>query len=141
MSRQLSRIGRRTRTEVVDLIREGRVQDAYDRTQGLPADLRVAVKPVFTSFTSGRTTEAVTAHAAADLVAAVVECRWQAVPAQVADPDRWGGLAAPLAVPVVLGPNGWLSTVPVDLADDERAALQAADAAVASSIRSVLDGR
>ncbi len=129
------------RTEVVDLIREGRVQDAYDRTQGLPADLRVAVKPFFTSFTSGRTTEAVTAHAAADLVAAVVECRWQAVPAQVADPDRWGGLTAPLAVPVVLGPNGWLSTVPVDLADDERAALQAADAAVASSIRSVLDGR
>ncbi|MFM7063491.1 MAG: lactate/malate family dehydrogenase [Actinomycetes bacterium] len=126
------------RTQVVDLIRQGRVQDAYDRTQALPADLRVAVKPFFTNFTSGRTTEAVTAHAAADLVAAVVECRWQAVPAQVVDPDPGNGLRSPLAVPVVLGPNGWLATVAVDLADDERAAMAVADAAVAASIEAVL---
>lgn len=126
------------RTEVLDLIRAERVQDAYGRIKGLPVDLRVAVKPFFTNFTSGRTTEAVTAHAAADIVAAVVECRWQAVPAQVAAPDRWHGLTSPLAVPVVLGPNGWLSTVAVDLADDELAALQAADAAVSASIAGVL---
>ena len=128
------------RTEVLDLIRDDRVQDAYDRIKGLPVDLRVAVKPFFTNFTSGRTTEAVTAHAAADIVAAVVECRWHAVPAQVADPDRWHGLAAPLAVPVVLGPNGWLSTVAVDLADDELTALRVADAAVLASIEDALGG-
>jgi hypothetical protein len=126
------------RTEVLDLVRAGRVQDAYDRTRALPVDLRVAIKPFFTNFTSGRTTEAVTAHAAADIVAAIVECRWQAVPAQVVDPGRWGGLTTPLAVPVVLGPNGWLSTVAADLADDELAALRVADAAVRASIDGVL---
>ena len=114
------------------------MRDAYDLTRSLPVDLRVAVKPFFTSFTSGRTTEAVTAHAAADIVAAVVECRWQAVPAQVADPGRWGGLTTPLAVPVVLGPNGWLDTIDADLADDELAALHVADAAVAASIDDAL---
>jgi len=126
------------RTEVLDLVRAGRVQDAYDRTKALPVDLRVAVKPFFTNFTSGRTTEAVTAHAVADIVSAIVECRWQVVPAQVVDPDRWGGLTGPLAIPVVLGPNGWLATVGIDLADDELAALQAADQAVATSIAGVL---
>lgn len=126
------------RSEVLDLIRSGRVQDAYDRVKGLPADLRVAVKPFFTNFTSGRTTEAVTAHAAADIVAAIVEGRWQGIPAQVVDPDRWGGLTGPLAIPVVLGPNGWLATVAADLADDELVALRAADEAVSVSIAEVL---
>ena len=126
------------RTEVLDLVRADRVRDAYDLTRSLPADLRVAVKPFFTNFTSGRTTEAVTAHAAADIVAAVVECRWQGVPAQVADPDRWGGITSPLAVPVVLGPNGWLSTIGADLAADELDALKVADAAVAASIDDAL---
>jgi hypothetical protein len=123
------------------LIRAGRVQDAYELTRALPVDLRVAVKPFFTNFTSGRTTEAVTAHAVADIVSAIVECRWQVVPAQVVDPDRWGGLTEPLAVPVVLGPNGWLATVGIDLADDEREALQVANAAVTASIAGVLGAR
>lgn len=57
------------------------------------------------------------------------------------DPDRWGGLTGPLAIPVVLGPNGWLATVAADLADDELAALQVADAAVSASIAGVLDAR
>jgi malate dehydrogenase len=129
------------RTEVLDLIRASRVQDAYELTRALPVDLRVAVKPFFTNFTSGRTTEAVTAHAVADIVSAIVECRWQVVPAQVVDPDRWGGLTEPLAVPVVLGPNGWLATVGIDLADDEREALQVANAAVTASIAGVLGAR
>jgi len=129
------------RTEVLDLIRANRVQDAYDRIKVLPVELRVAVKPFFTNFTSGRTTEAVTAHAAADIVSAIVECRWQAVPAQVVDPDQWGGLTVPLAIPVVLGPGGWLSPIAMDVADDELAALRVADAAVTASIAGVLGAR
>ncbi|MFM7068377.1 MAG: lactate/malate family dehydrogenase, partial [Actinomycetes bacterium] len=122
------------RTAVLDLVRAGRVADAYARVQGLPADLRVAVKPFFTNFTSGRTTEAVTAHAATDIVAAVIAGQWLALPAQVAMEGRWHGVDSPLAAPVVLGPNGWVEAVDLPLADDELAALRVADSSVRAAI-------
>jgi malate dehydrogenase len=129
------------RGALLDRIRADDVAGAWSYVQALPVDVRVAVKPYFTNFTSGRTTEAVTAHAAADIVSAIVECRWQAVPAQVVDPDQWGGLTVPLAIPVVLGPGGWLSPIAMDVADDELAALRVADAAVTASIAGVLGAR
>ena len=128
------------RGAVLDLIRAGRVQDAYDHVTRLPADLRVAVKPFFTAFTSGRTTEAVTAHAAADLVAAIINGSWITLPAQISDPGGRHGIESPLATPVVLGPNGWINAIEITLADDEIAALQSADAAVSAAISSALAG-
>jgi malate dehydrogenase len=128
------------RGRVLDLVRATRVQEAYELVQGLPADLRVAVKPFFTNFTSGRTTEAVTARAAADIVTGLVEGTWLTLPAQVRPTDTHHGLSAPLALPVVLGPNGWVDAVTLDLADDEHQALLVADRAVTDAIADALHG-
>jgi malate/lactate dehydrogenase len=40
----------------------------------------------------------------------------------------------PLAVPVMLDPNGWDQVVPVEIAEDEHAALAAAAAAINTSL-------
>jgi len=53
-------------------VRQGRVHDAYALVQSFPPDLRAVVKPFFTHFTAGRTTEMATAHAVADIAAALV---------------------------------------------------------------------
>ncbi|MBM3662656.1 MAG: lactate dehydrogenase [Actinobacteria bacterium] len=120
------------RTEVVDLIRSGAVAEAWARVGSLPADLRVAVKPFFTNFTSGRTTEAVTAHAVADLLEAFVDGVWRAFPAQVWVRGDWNDLHAAIAIPVIVGQNGWTPVVDLALHDDELDALQRADAVLAA---------
>lgn len=126
------------RTRLVERLRSGRVEEAHDAVAALPVDLRVAVKPFFTNFTSGRTTEAVTAHAAADLVASFVDGVWRTLPAQVATGGRWLGITSPLAAPVTLGPDGWLDPLPLQLADDELTALRVADGAVGASIAATI---
>jgi malate dehydrogenase len=126
------------RAAMVDLIAQGRIHDAYERVKALPVDLRVAVKPFFTAFTSGRTTEIVTAHAAVDIVAAIVNGTAMSLPAQVVSGGVWNNIAAPLATPVLLGVHGWQQVLQLGLAEDELAALGVADAAVTASIRAVL---
>ena len=120
----------RARTELLETIRSGDVAAAWAFVQSLPADLRVAVKPYFTNFTSGRTTEVVTAHAVADLVDAFVSGTWWAVPAQVWVRGVWQGLQAALAVPVVVAQNGWVPAGDLPVAPDELAALREADRAL-----------
>ena len=120
------------RGAVMDLIRADDVAAAWDLVQSLPADLRVAVKPYFTNFTSGRTTEAVTAHAVADLVEAFVDGVWRTLPAQVWVRGAWHDLQSALAIPVVIAQTGWVPAVEFDLADDEATALRAADDAMAA---------
>jgi malate dehydrogenase len=126
------------RAALVDRVRAGRVQDAWDAVTALPVDLRTAIKPFFTHFTSGHTTEAVTARAAADLVAAITSGTWLVVPAQVTAGGRWHGVSAPLAAPVVLGPTGWTDVVDLELADDERAALAVADRVVGEVVAAAI---
>lgn len=120
----------RARGALMDRIRADDVAGAWDFVQSLPADLRIAVKPYFTNFTSGRTTEAVTAHAVADLVEAFVDGVWRTLPAQVWVDGDWRGLRAAMAIPVVLMQTGWAPAVDVEIADDELAALQSADEAL-----------
>ncbi len=118
------------RTELLDLVRAERVAEAWTFVQSLPADLRAAVKPYFTNFTSGRTTEVATAHAVADLVDAFVAgVRW-AVPAQVWVRGLWQDLTSAIAVPVVVAQNGWVPALDVRVAADELDALRVADRAL-----------
>ena len=121
------------RTGLLDLIRAGDVSGAWTFVQSLPADLRVAVKPYFTNFTSGRTTEVATAHAVADLVEAFVAGVWWAVPAQVWVRGLWHDLQAAMAVPVVVAQNGWVPSVDVAVAPDELEALRRTDAALGAA--------
>ena len=117
------------RAAMLELVRAGQVEEALTYVESQPADLRAFVKPFFTHFTAGRTTEAVTARAAVDIVEALVEGQARAFSAQVSL-DGAMGIHGVVAVPVIIGPQGWSGVVPVNLAEDEQAALQSAAAAI-----------
>jgi malate dehydrogenase len=124
---------RAARAEMLEMVRSGRIAEAYGYVSNLPADLRAAVKPFFTHFTALRTTEAVTARAAADLVEAFIEGSSLAVPAQVQLSGDWAdslGLSGVLGVPVLLGRKEWVWILPAPLADDEADAMRRAVNAV-----------
>ncbi len=122
------------RTRALSLITDGDVRGAYDFIQAQPADVRAAIKPFFTHFTAGRTTELATAHAVVDMVGFLAHGQQIAIPAQVILDGEMGGLRGPLAVPVLLDPMGWSQVVDEEIADDERAALIAASAAISASL-------
>lgn len=115
---------------MLELVRAGRVEEALATVQALPPDLRATVKPFFTHFTAGRTTEMATAHAVADLVSCLAHGEERVFPAQVMLAGEWLDLEGPVAVPVLLSVDGWAGVHPLPLADDEVASLRAAADAV-----------
>ena len=126
------------KAQMVALVRSGQVRAAYDLVQSLPPDLRVAVKPFFTHFTAGHTTEVVTAHAVADIVAALVAGEQRVFPAQVALAGEWLGLHGVVGTPVMLALDGWEHVYPLELPTDESAAIAAAAAAIAAANAEVM---
>ncbi len=121
------------KAEMLDLVRGGRVHDAYALVQALPFDLRAIVKPFFTHFTAGRTTEVATAHAVAEIAAAMVTGAQRALPAQVALDGEWLGLHGVVGAPVILAPDGWEHIYPLQLAPDEIAAMASAVEAISAA--------
>jgi malate dehydrogenase len=124
---------RTQKARMLDLVRSGKVHDAYALVQSLSPDLRAVVKPFFTHFTAGRTTEMVTAHAVADIVAALVAGEQRVLPAQVALDGEWLNLRGVVAAPVILSLDGWEYVYPLELNADEAAALNAAVDAIAAA--------
>ena len=124
---------RASKAEMIRLVRADEIAQAYAFIAGLPADVRAAVKPFFTHFTAGHTTEMATAHAVADLVAAIAGGHRLVVAAQVALDGEWDGLRGTVAVPVLTDPRGWSHVMPIDITAAERAALEQASAAVAAA--------
>ena len=137
--RSLSELPERIRegkSAMLALIRAGRVRDSFEFVQAMPADLRSAVKPFFTHFTAGHTTEVVTARSAADIIQAFVDGVAMALPAQVSVSGDWADsneLTGELGVLVLLGPREWESIVPVELAADEHAAMKVAVTSIAEA--------
>ncbi len=125
---------RDSKAQMIALIQAGEVAAAWDYVKALTPGLRTAVKPFFTHFTSGRTTEVMTAHAAADLVNSISLGRREVITAQVALEGEWLGLTGTTGAPVTLSPQGWSHVAPVDLPDDEADALRAA-------VQAALSGR
>jgi len=124
---------RRERERMVASVRDGQVDAAYEHIRSLPPELRVAVKPFFTHFTSGHTTEMVTARAVADIVAALAAGEERLLPLQVALEGEWLGIEGVIGAPVVLGPNGWTQVVSIEMLDEEVTAVRAAAEAVAAA--------
>lgn len=122
-----------SRNHMVNLLREAGASEAFAYVQSLPADLRSFVKPFFTHFTAGHTTEAVTAKSAVDMVAAIIAGESHAFSAQVVLEGPPFDLHGVAAVPVIVGPQGVAGVVPIKLADDEGRALESAVAAVHES--------
>lgn len=124
------------RTEVLRLINLGDIREAYEFIQNQPADIRAAIKPFFTHFTAGRTTELATAHSVVDIVGFLAHGQQVALPAQVMLDGEIGDLAGPLGVPVLIDPMGWSHVVSEEIASDELAALRAASVSIADSLNS-----
>ena len=94
--------------------------------------VRAAIKPFFTHFTAGRTTELATAHAVTDVVGFIGSGMKMAIPAQVLLDGDWPGLHGPVAVPVLTDPTGWSQVVPEEISAEEQAALVAAVEAISA---------
>ena len=124
---------RSIREHVVKLITRGEIAEAYGFIHTQQPDVRAAIKPLFTHFTAGRTTELATAHAVADVVSFLAGGVRATIPAQVVLDNEWPGLSGPLAVPVLIEPRGWSQVVTQKITDDEQDALATAMAAVATS--------
>jgi malate dehydrogenase len=124
---------RSIREHVVKLITRGEIAEAYGFIHTQQPDVRAAIKPLFTHFTAGRTTELATAHAVADVVSFLAGGVRATIPAQVVLDNEWPGLSGPLAVPVLVDPRGWSQVVTQKITDDEQDALATAMAAVATS--------
>ena len=107
------------KAQMLDLVKSGDIAAAYAYVESLPADVRFAVKPFFTHFTAGRTTEAATANAAAWLVSMLINGFPLMVSAQVRLEGDFHELHGVTAVPLILSPTGWSRTVAMDLAEDE----------------------
>ena len=104
---------RASKAHMLKLVQQGQVEEAYAFVDSLSPDLRAAVKPFFTHFTAGRTTEMATAHAVVDIVAALAGGQQRILPAQVELHGEWLGLYGVIAAPVILGLDGWDSICPL----------------------------
>ncbi len=123
------------REVVLAKVNDGKIEEAFDFIQQKPADIRAAVKPFFTHFTAGRTTELATAHAVVDLVEVIAHGNHVVCPAQIILEGEMGGLTGPIAVPTVIGQSGWTTVVETQIAPDEAEALFAAQSAISRSLR------
>ena len=74
-----------------------------------------------------------TAHAVAEIVAALVTGEQRALPAQVALDGEWLGLHRVVAAPVILALEGWEQVYPLELNAEEVAALMMAVEAIAAA--------
>lgn len=121
---------RATRTRALDLINADDIAGSYAFIEQQPADLRAAVKPFFTHFTAGRTTELATAHAVVEVTDMIVRGQRRAIPAQVRlEGEQWG-VSGILGVGILTDHHGWSEAIPADIADDEGAALHKAAEAI-----------
>ena len=127
---------RAARSEMLKLVYAEDVAGAYEFIEGHPPDIRAAVKPFFTHFTAGRTTELATAHAVVDVVEFLAHGHQVVIPAQIVLAGEIDDLTGPLAVPVVADTMGWSMAVTEEIEDDERSALLAASCAINESLGS-----
>ena len=88
-------------------MRGGQVHKAGALVQSLSPDLGAVAKPFFTHFAAGQTTEMVTAHGVADIIADVVSGEQKVMPSQIALDGEWLDLHGVVAVPVItsIAPN------------------------------------
>lgn len=119
-----------SKSRLLKMVVEGSTEQAFSECALLPADLRAAVKPFLIHFTSGHTTEIVTAHAVVEVLEIVLSGESQLMPLQVALAGEVHGMNGVCAVPVVLGFNGWTDAAMPGCTDQELGMLLSAFAAI-----------
>ena len=114
----------RERTVATELLRAGKVAEAFVRVETLSPDVRVIVKPYITHL-SGSKTVLATANVTVDLVSTLLDGREVLVAGQAMLEGDFYGMQGPLGVPVVAGANGISRVVEIPLSDSELAQLAA----------------
>ena len=114
----------RERQAITELLKMGRVAEAFERVDTLAPDVRVIVKPYVTHL-SGSKTVLATANVTVDLVSTLLDGREVLVAGQAMLDGDFYGMHGPLGVPVVAGANGISRVVEIPLDDAEHAQLAA----------------
>lgn len=125
---------------LAQLLVEERVEEAFRHAEAQPPDLRAVLLPLITHI-SGAKTAISTAAVTAEMVEQLLSGAQAVIPAQVwLEPGDWGepsGAARPrgvLGVPVICSLRGWSQVTDLDMSDDERVQLLAAQAAIAARL-------
>ncbi len=92
--------------QIMRLIEDGDGPACMVYLNGLPPDVRMAVKPFFVHYT-GRATTMITARAIVEMLRAVSLGTPGIVPAQVMLDNEWEGFVFPVGIPVLLGIGRW----------------------------------
>jgi malate dehydrogenase len=121
------------RSRLLSMVADHRVHEAFAHVATLPPDLRASVKPFLVHFTAGHTTEIVTAHAVADVLEVVLGSQTATVPLQVRLEGEFHDLHGVVAVPVLLGAEGWTEIIDPGLAEDEVTLLRVATEQIAAA--------
>lgn len=129
------------RGALLGLVADSEVHEAFARVAELPPDLRAALKPFLVHFTAGHTTEIVTAHAVAEVLAVALEDRTAVLSLQVELEGEFEDLHGVVAVPVLFGRQGWGKVAVPELAEDELALLRRAVEQISIANSSVLTER
>lgn len=125
------------RTRLLAQLADGDVDGAFAAIADEPPDLRAAVKPFLIHYSSGATTQVMTAHAVFEVVRALTGGAPLATAAQVHLDGGWAGLRGVGGVPVTISAEGWRVRPEVEVAPDELEALTGAFAAVDTLLRSL----
>ena len=124
----------RERQVINELLKVGRVAEAFTRVDTLAPDVRVVVKPYVTHL-SGSKTVLATANVTVDLVSTLLDGREVLVAGQAMLEGDFHGLHGPLGVPVVVGANGISRVVEIPLAEAELAQLEAISRRLDTQVR------
>jgi malate dehydrogenase len=129
------------RGALLALVADSEVHEAFAQLAELAPELRAALKPFLVHFTAGHTTEIVTAHAVAEVLAVALEDRTAVLSLQVELDGEFQDLQGVVAVPVRFGRQGWSEVAVPELAEDELALLRRAVEQISIANSSVLTER
>ena len=122
------------RAQVIQIVREGRIREAFALFDTLAPDVRVVIGPFLTLF-SGAKTDVATANATVDLVCTIVCGRDSVVAAQVQLRGEFEGVHTSIGVPIIVNTKGWESAYPLAMTDGERQLFLAAAVRVQEKIQ------
>lgn len=127
------------RARMIELLKAGRVADAFTRVDTLPPDARVILKPYITHL-SGSKTVLATASVTVDLISTLLDGREALVAGQMVLEGEFHGLSGPLGVPVIVGTEGISRVVDIPLSDDELEQIRGISRGVNERVASWMEG-
>lgn len=104
------------RQELLKLLNEGRVQDAFTLVYRLPPDLRTVLVP-FMTYISGAKTSVATANVVIDLVESIIDGKEVLVSGQVSLDKECFEMKTVMGMPIIVGQQGWTRIVKPEMTD------------------------